>query len=242
MVVDDRLPTKRGKLVFVHSVERTEFWSALLEKAYAKSPVKSTQQTDPQARQCHRGTGCTREWEEVSPDIQKQLLNRKEDGEFWMPYQDFLDNFTLLEICNLMPGALSGDHTSCWHTTFYKGSWWRGSTAGGCRNHLDTFWTNPQFRICLPKEDGDPKDDESVCTCLVTLTQKNWSWAPPHGAQLQTIGFVIYAIPKEVQKIWDLIQGRHPAHLWLCVDGHGVEFGDGLWGPLEKHSESWVKR
>lgn len=56
----------------------------------------------------------------------------------------------------------------------------------------DTFWHNPQYIITL--EDPDEDDEESLCTVIVALMQKNRRAQRKMGAECLTIGFAIYKV------------------------------------------------
>ncbi|RXN04639.1 calpain-2 catalytic subunit-like protein [Labeo rohita] len=283
VVIDDRLPTRDGKLLFVHSAEGSEFWSALLEKAYAKlngsyealaggsttegfedftggisenyelskAPpylfklmqkaltlgsllgcsiditssyeseavtslklVKGHAYSVTGAEEVH-SYGCpvqlvrirnpwgqvewtgpwsdnSNEWNSIQPEEKSKLDYSGEDGEFWMAYSDFIQQFSKLEICNLTPDTLSSEDVSRWNYSQFEGNWRVGSTAGGCRNNPATFCSNPQFVIKLDEEDDDPHDGEDGCTILVGLMQKDSRKDRRFGRDLNTIGFAIY--------------------------------------------------
>nr|AAD51699.1 calpain isoform Rt88' [Rattus norvegicus] len=140
-----------------------------------------------------------KDWSFVDKDEKARLQHQvTEDGEFWMSYDDFVYHFTKLEICNLTADALESDKLQTWTVSVNEGRWVRGCSAGGCRNFPDTFWTNPQYRLKLLEEDDDPDDSEVICSFLVALMQKNRRKDRKLGANLFTIGFAIYEVPKEV--------------------------------------------
>ncbi|XP_013920474.1 PREDICTED: calpain-3 isoform X2 [Thamnophis sirtalis] len=291
VIIDDRLPTYGKHLVFTKSSQQNEFWSALLEKAYAKlhgsyealkggntteamedftggvtefyeikdapkdtykimkhaiergslmacsietiipmlyerrmtnglvtghaysvtgvedvtlkgEKIKLVRLRNPWGQVEWNGawSDSSDEWNDID-NAEKVRLQHKiaEDGEFWISFQDFLRYFTKLEICNLTPDTLEADKLYTWTVSVTEGQWVRGSTAGGCRNYPDTFWTNPQYRLKLLEEDDDPEDSEVICSFLVALMQKNRRKERKLGANLLTIGFAIYEVPKEMQ-------------------------------------------
>uniref|UniRef100_A0A7N8XIF8 Calpain-3 n=1 Tax=Mastacembelus armatus TaxID=205130 RepID=A0A7N8XIF8_9TELE len=297
VVVDDRIPTCNNQLVFTKSFRKNEYWSALLEKAYAKlhgsyealkggntleamedftggvteyfelseapkelytimrkalergslmgcsidvsssddNKVKQTLSVkcdfvipltrthhglvrghaysiigleedtrirlirlrNPWGRVLWRGPWSpnSKEWSTISiadkENLKKQTV---ESSEFWMSFDEFKSTFTKLEMCNLTPDALQGDERHSWTVSVNEGRWVRGSSAGGCRNFPETFWTNPQYRLQLYEEDDDPEDGEVVCTVVVSLMQKGRRMQRLLGAKFLTIGFSIYEV------------------------------------------------
>ncbi|XP_018579516.1 calpain-A isoform X2 [Anoplophora glabripennis] len=294
IVIDDRLPTYRGQLIYLHSTEENEFWSALLEKAYAKlhgsyealmggstceamedftggvtemyelsagppnlfqilekayersSLMGCSIEPDPNILEAETPEGLIKghaysitrvqyvdiqtpnvtgkiplvrlrnpwgnenewngawsdgapEWRFISESEKEELgLTFDHDGEFWMSYKDFQKHFSRLEICNLNPDSLTEEELmegkkKRWEISVYEGEWVRGVTAGGCRNFLDSFWHNPQYRVTLTEVDDG--DDEGGCTMIVALMQKNRRQIRSTGGDLLTIGYAIYHLP-----------------------------------------------
>lgn len=104
-------------------------------------------------------------WNLIDDTTKKWLqFQVKEDGEFWMSYKDFLTHFQevcffntvfyktnmQVTICTLGPD-FDGDGASeaSGHILCVRGAWRSGVSAGGCRNDLDLFATNPQFALTV---------------------------------------------------------------------------------------------
>ena len=46
----------------------------------------------------------------------------------------------------LSPDSTTSSEKKSWEMRKETGKWQKGVTAGGCRNFIETFHTNPQFR------------------------------------------------------------------------------------------------
>lgn len=114
------------------------------------------------------------EWKYIPEEEKDRLgLTFDQDGEFFMSERDFMREFDTLEMCNLKPDAIDDEDLNqgkiTWHEASSSGSWIDGSTAGGCRNFINTFAMNPQYKITLTDSD---EDDDELCTFVVSLLQK----------------------------------------------------------------------
>ncbi|CAG5869177.1 unnamed protein product [Menidia menidia] len=66
--------------------------------------------------------------------------------------EDLCRFFSDLDICGSSPDFLDENPGGVWRAAVHEGRWVGGTTAGGCLNNRDSFWTNPQFRVNVSGE------------------------------------------------------------------------------------------
>ncbi|RWS22123.1 calpain-C-like isoform X2, partial [Leptotrombidium deliense] len=128
----------------------------------------------------------TPDWNRLCAKDRFTLTSNLTEAEFYMSYQEFLKTFTNLQVIHL-DSETSRDEPSLkgkkpWFIKFWKGVWRKGVTAGGCRNHSETFHMNPQLAINVLE-----KDD-----IIISLNQHS-------VIDAKVIGFSIYQIRDEEQ-------------------------------------------
>ncbi|XP_078667905.1 calpain-2 catalytic subunit-like isoform X2 [Branchiostoma floridae x Branchiostoma belcheri] len=145
------------------------------------------------------------QWEGVTDERKEELgVVKRDDGEFWMSFQDFLEIWKTLEICHLEPsvGEVEPELVGCkkWNSSERHGKWQRGMTAGGCANYrTSTFCSNPQYVVSV--EDPDDEDDDDTCTVVFSLIQKDRRKQKHLGKANLAVGFYIYGTAPNQKKL-----------------------------------------
>jgi len=108
------------------------------------------------------------EWRSITSKEKEKLgLVTEDDGEFWMPWDDFVIQFTDLSINHLINTSLFS-FSKTWKEYVSLASWTKPDRAGGCLNHPTTFLDNPQYRF-----DINSKEDEEIIIQLSQMDDGN---------------------------------------------------------------------
>uniref|UniRef100_A0AC35G5F8 Calpain catalytic domain-containing protein n=1 Tax=Panagrolaimus sp. PS1159 TaxID=55785 RepID=A0AC35G5F8_9BILA len=110
-------------------------------------------------------------WEEVT-EAQKQELGMTvdEDGEFWMPWEEFVKYFTDISVCQLFNTGCS-TASGVFNEYIFFDEWSTNGVkcgapkdrSGGCQNFSATFCFNPQYRFDVYEPGSE---------MMIALTQK----------------------------------------------------------------------
>ncbi|XP_068084672.1 calpain-5 isoform X2 [Anabrus simplex] len=127
-------------------VARDEAKSSETENVYTTSKLTRLMSKNPH-------------WSKIQDSERYRLgLNCDTEGEFWMPMEDFVANFTELVICRT-PNTNIFAMGKTWREASVQGEWTTGvkgsksDRAGGSVDFPDTFFRNPQFLFDIKEPD-----------------------------------------------------------------------------------------
>jgi len=124
----------------------------------------------------------------------------RDDGTFWMAYQDFVKQFNKMYVTRIFPEQYD------FHT-IKEG--WDGPTCGGPPT-MSTWCANPQYRLSME----DPKETKSAKVFISLLQRDNRAVSNSLAERVQGLGFTVLQC-----------KGAGRCRLWQCVPEQVVAVG-----------------
>lgn len=152
------------------------------------------------------------EWQKVSKSEREKLgVTVQDDGEFWMTFEDLCRYFTDIIKCRLINTSYLSIHKT-WEEARLRGAWTRHedplqNRSGGCINHKDTFFQNPQYIFDVKK----PEDEVLIC---IQQRPKQSTRRDGKGENL-AIGFDIYKVEENRQYRMHSLQHRAASSIYI---------------------------
>ncbi|XP_075197539.1 calpain-2 catalytic subunit-like [Anomaloglossus baeobatrachus] len=134
-------------------------------------------------------------WKELREEDRLKLHRIDEDGEFWMCWEDFINEFSRLIICNHVPDFFDwGDQHKKWYKNMFRSRWTKDNLSW---NHIDKDFCNknPLYRIRVTSSDQVQSGVNVVVSLMQTSRNryKYGDWLP--------IGFVLFELPDSEDKL-----------------------------------------
>ncbi|XP_015252973.1 PREDICTED: calpain-9-like, partial [Cyprinodon variegatus] len=204
VVVDDRLPTVRNQLIMLHSASNDEFWSALMEKAYAK--IHGSYES-------LKGGSTMEAMEDFTGGVGEVYETKKPPENLFAIMKKALDRGSMMGCSiDITSSAESEAKTS---TGLVKGHAY--SITGleeinfrGQRIKLIRI-RNPWGQV---EWNGNWSDNTylfDVCSVVIALMQKNRRKLRKEGLDLETIGFAVYEAPEDDDQVGKDFFRYHPS-------------------------------
>uniref|UniRef100_F6V5B8 Calpain-5 n=1 Tax=Equus caballus TaxID=9796 RepID=F6V5B8_HORSE len=152
------------------------------------------------------------EWQQVSKSEREKMgMTVQDDGEFWMTFKDLCQYFTDIIKCRLINTSYLSIHKT-WEEARLHGAWTHHedphqNRSGGCINHKDTFFQNPQYIFDVKK----PEDEVLIC---IQQRPKQSTRRGGKGENL-AIGFDIYQVEENRQYRMHSLQHRAASSIYI---------------------------
>ncbi|XP_063775012.1 calpain-13-like isoform X2 [Pseudophryne corroboree] len=135
------------------------------------------------------------QWNDLQEEDRKALQRVRNDGEFWMSWDDFLCEFSRLIVCNRMPVFLDwGNQPEKWYKDMYWSKWSREDSSWNIFSK-DCFYKNPQYIITVTPSDEVNKGLNAVISLMQSTRNRqkfDGDWLP--------IGFLLLPVDSKVQE------------------------------------------